>query len=68
MNEKSTTMMKPYTCELSKTKPMVNVCYEGDIVFSISMMQTESGMLHDVITNALNGAFTLGYFKGKVDQ
>lgn len=60
--------MKPYTCELSKTKPMVNICCEGDIVFSISIIKTESGMLHDIIRNALNGAFTLGYLNGKEDQ
>jgi len=54
-------MYKPYTCELSKTKPGVEILYKEVELMFVPIQQTHTGKpLHQVITDALNGAYSEG--------
>jgi hypothetical protein len=55
---------KPYTADLSKTFPGVDIFYNGEIILQIEIKKTSAyRFLHTIIVNALNDAFIKGWLK-----
>lgn len=61
----SSPIPKPYTCELSKKYPGIEIQYEGDSMF---LCPLNSNNLHNKIKDALNGAFLMGALYGNQNK